>query len=129
LILLFYVRWNDVGSVFNVPFDFIGSFTDVLSYIRLFAVGLASYYIAESFNNMGYMIMHISPYLIVLTILVLLFGHLLNIGLALMGVLVHGIRLNTLEFSNHMELEWSGTVYKPFTRKHKKDFRNITHKH
>jgi V/A-type H+/Na+-transporting ATPase subunit I len=129
LILLFYVQWNNVGSVFNLPFDFIGSFTDVLSYIRLFAVGLASYYIAESFNNMGNMIMHISPYLIVLTIIVLLFGHLLNIGLALMGVLVHGIRLNTLEFSNHMELEWTGSTYKPFTRKHKKEFRNITHKH
>ncbi|MCP4176979.1 MAG: hypothetical protein GY756_04360 [bacterium] len=129
LILLFYIKWNDVGSVFNAPFAFIGSFTDVLSYIRLFAVGLASYYIAESFNNMGNMIMHISPYLIILTIFVLLFGHLLNIGLALMGVLVHGIRLNTLEFSNHMELEWTGTVYKPFTRKHKRDFRNITHKH
>ena len=117
LIIIFYVKWTDVGSVFNLPFNFIGSFSDVLSYIRLFAVGLASYYIASSFNNMGNMVLDLSPYLIIFTIIVLLFGHLLNIALALMGVLVHGIRLNTLEFSNHMELEWTGFVYKPFKKR------------
>ena len=117
LILVFYVQWNDIGSVFNLPFGFIGSFVDVLSYIRLFAVGLATYYIASSFNNMGAMLLEISPWLIVGTIIVLLFGHILNILLALMGVLVHGIRLNTLEFSNHMELEWLGHVYNPFKKR------------
>ena len=116
LILVFYVQWNDIGSVFNLPFGFIGSFVDVLSYIRLFAVGLATYYIASSFNDMGVMLLDISPWLIVGTIIVLLFGHILNILLALMGVLVHGIRLNTLEFSNHMELEWLGHVYNPFKK-------------
>ncbi len=118
-VLGFGVNWKDLGEVMNLPFNFINSFVDVLSYIRLFAVGLASYYIAESFNNMGKMVYDISPWLIPAVILVLLFGHLLNIALAFMGVLVHGIRLNTLEFSNHMTLTWSGKIYNPLKRKEK----------
>ena len=44
------------SAALNLPFSLIGSFTDVLSYIRLFAVGLASAYIAEKFNAMGVML-------------------------------------------------------------------------
>ncbi|MCF7790643.1 MAG: hypothetical protein K9L78_03090 [Victivallales bacterium] len=116
LIILFYIQWNDAGSIFNTPFDFIGSFVDLLSYIRLFAVGLATLYIAMSFNNMGKMVYELSPWFLVFAMLIIALGHLLNIALAFMGVLVHGIRLNTLEFSNHMELEWSGFFYNPFKR-------------
>ena len=115
LVTLFSVNWKDIGDIMNFPFGLIGGFVDVLSYIRLFAVGLSTYYIADSFNNMGLMVYKISPYLIFATIVIILFGHILNILLACMGVLVHGIRLNTLEFSNHMELEWSGFVFKPFS--------------
>ncbi len=113
LILVFGVRWREVGDVLNLPFTFIGSFVDVLSYIRLFAVGLSSLYIAQSFNQMGGMVFELSPWLFPGTAVVILFGHLLNIALGFMGVLVHGIRLNTLEFSNHMELTWSGKRYHP----------------
>jgi V/A-type H+-transporting ATPase subunit I len=49
--------------------------------------------------------------------LVLFFGHTLNILLAAMGVLVHGVRLNTLEFAGHMGLRWSGHRYAPFGSK------------
>jgi len=113
LILTCGVDWKNIGDVLNIPFDFIGSFVDVLSYIRLFAVGLSSYYIAESFNGMGKQVYDISPWLAVVATLVIVFGHLLNIALGFMGVLVHGIRLNTLEFSNHMGLSWSGKKFKP----------------
>ncbi len=118
-----FIKTKDIGSVLNFPFGLIGSFVDVLSYIRLFAVGLSSYYIAKSFNDMGLMILPEKGFsvLIIATIFIILFGHILNIILALMGVLVHGIRLNTLEFSNHMELEWSGTVFKPFKKLINKD--------
>jgi V/A-type H+/Na+-transporting ATPase subunit I len=116
LIMAFYVQWKDAGSIFNTPFAFIGSFVDILSYIRLFAVGLATLYIAVSFNNMSAMVYQISPWLSIFALLIIALGHLLNIALAFMGVLVHGIRLNTLEFSNHMELEWAGFFYKPFKR-------------
>ncbi len=119
LTVLFSINWKEVGDILNFPFGIIGSFVDVLSYIRLFAVGLSTYYIADSFNDMGMMLLDGKDgfsILIVATVLIILFGHVLNIILAFMGVLVHGIRLNTLEFSNHMELEWTGTVFKPFKK-------------
>jgi len=52
--------------------------------------------------------------------LVLLAGHTLNILLAAMGVLVHGIRLNTLEFAGHLGLQWTGIRFSPFARKARK---------
>jgi len=44
-------------------------------------------------------------------------AHTLNILLCVMGVLVHGIRLNTLEFSNHKGISWSGAPYRPFAKR------------
>ena len=46
--------------------------------------------------------------------LILFLGHALNILLALMAVIVHGVRLNMLEFSGHLDMEWSGIKYEPF---------------
>ena len=43
-------------------------------------------------------------------------AHTLNVLLSVMGVLVHGIRLNTLEFSNHKGISWSGSAYRPFAK-------------
>ena len=114
------------AQLLNLPFDMIGSFTDVLSYIRLFAVGLSGMYIAEKFNEMGLMVMHsledkcvIAGF--VLLILVAVAGHVLNLALGFLGVLVHAVRLNTLEFSNHMGLQWSGFKFKPFSAKQNND--------
>ncbi|MBR6372437.1 MAG: hypothetical protein IKS20_04585 [Victivallales bacterium] len=115
LILAFDINWKDMGTVIYMPFSFINSFVDVLSYIRLFAVGLSSVYIANSFNSMAMSVSEGNPWLIPVSMLVLALGHALNIALACMGVLVHGIRLNTLEFSGHMDLSWTGKPYKPFS--------------
>ncbi|NOY75844.1 MAG: hypothetical protein GXP32_08650 [Kiritimatiellaeota bacterium] len=118
----FAVNWKDVGDVCNYPFGLIGTFVDLLSYIRLFAVGLATYYIADSFNNMGMMLLGAwdnawaAPFLLLVAVVVILFGHILNVLLAGLAILVHGIRLNTLEFSNHMSLQWLGRVYAPFKK-------------
>ena len=110
------------AAALNLPFDMIGSFTDVLSYIRLFAVGLSGMYIAQKFNAMGLMVKDaladkcvIAGF--VLLILVAVAGHILNLALGFLGVLVHAVRLNTLEFSNHMGLQWSGFKFKPFSAK------------
>ena len=122
---LFAINWKDVGDIFNFPFGLIGTFVDLLSYIRLFAVGLSSYYIAKSFNDMGLMILGASAntviiaLLVIPAVLVIFAGHIGNVLLAGLAVLVHGIRLNTLEFSNHMALQWLGHVYKPFAKKDK----------
>jgi V/A-type H+-transporting ATPase subunit I len=108
-------------DLLNFPFSLIGSFTDILSYIRLFAVGLAGTCIAVNFNNMGAMLLDgrsgISYFLALLAmILIVLFGHILNIALSFLSVLAHGVRLNTLEFSSHVGMQWSGTKYKPFAK-------------
>lgn len=116
-ILVFGVDWKDMGTVIYLPFSFINCFVDVLSYIRLFAVGLSSLYIAQSFNDMAGQLYSLSPWMIPFLLLVLAGGHVLNIALAGMGVLVHGIRLNTLEFSGHMDLSWSGKPYRPLRKR------------
>ncbi len=110
------VDWKDAGSIFGFPFGIIGSFVDVLSYIRLFAVGMAGYYLAVCFNDMAKPMFE-NPYTIVFGVIVLLIGHLLNLALASMSVLVHGVRLNTLEFSSHLGLRWAGVVFSPFRKK------------
>ena len=114
LVVLFGVNWKKVTDVFQFPFGIINSLTDVLSYIRLFAVGMAGACIAGAFNGMARDLAKISPWLVIGAVIVLLFGHGLNIGLNLLSVLAHGVRLNTLEFSNHTGLTWSGFAFKPF---------------
>ena len=108
----------------NLPFSLVGSFVDVLSYIRLFAVGLAGAFISEKFNGMGADLMHSMPDALqvlgaILLILVAVIGNLLNIALGFLSVLVHAIRLNTLEFSNHIEMQWAGFKFRPFKKDNK----------
>jgi len=91
----------------------INNFTDVVSYIRLFAVGLAGVAVADAFNKMasGVGFKGIIPGL--LSSFILLAGHGLNVLLGPMSVLVHGVRLNVLEFCTHLDIKWSGFPYKP----------------
>ena len=119
LVMLCGVNWKNAADIFQFPFDIIGSFTDVLSYIRLFAVGLAGACIAGSFNGMAFDLSSVSAWLIPAGVLVALVGHALNIALALLSVLVHAVRLNTLEFSNHSGLSWSGQGFNPFKKSDK----------
>lgn len=122
LIAICEVDWRDAGSIFGFPSNIINSFVDLLSYIRLFAVGMASYYLAFSFNMMAENVMKTGLIGIVAGLVILFLGHSLNIALAILSVLVHGVRLNTLEFSNHVGLQWAGFAYKPFAEK--KDIEN-----
>ena len=102
-----------------LPLNLVGSFVDVISYIRLYAVGTASFAIASTFNIM------LAPMFDgwlsgLLGALLLFLAHTVNIVLAVMGVMVHGIRLNTLEFASHLGLQWSGIPYRPWRRKRPK---------
>lgn len=90
------------------PLDLVANFVDVVSYVRLFAVGCAGTAVAMAFNSIA------SEMGGPASVLVLILGHSLNLVLCVMGVLVHGIRLNTLEFSKHIGLEWGGMKYNPF---------------
>jgi len=101
-------------SIAGLPLKLINSFADTLSYLRLFAVGYASVMVAASFNEMALAVGFHSVVRSFGSALILLFGHSLNIILGFMSVLVHGIRLNMLEFSSHLGMEWSGKQYQPF---------------
>lgn len=103
-------------SIANLPLSLISGFSDIVSYVRLFAVGMATAAVAASFNNMilpeGMTGMGIVN--LIMAAIALLLGHGLNIALALMAVMVHGIRLNMLEFAGHLGVQFSGEAYKPF---------------
>jgi V/A-type H+-transporting ATPase subunit I len=77
--------------------------------------------IAQAFNEMA--IMKGLPIVVtgLIAALILFAGHGLNILLAGMGILVHGIRLNTLEFSGHIGVEWKGHEYAPFKENKEKE--------
>jgi V/A-type H+-transporting ATPase subunit I len=101
--------------------NIINTFTDVVSYIRLFAFGLAGVAVADAFNtkalNFGFNTISSG----VIAVLILVIGHFFNIILGILAVAVHGLRLNVLEFSNHLGLEWSGFSYQPFKKILKQD--------
>lgn len=100
------------ANTFSSFLDTISAFSNIISYIRLFAVGMASLAIAQSFNSMA------SPMLkgfaLPAGILILVIGHGLNLVMAILSVVVHGVRLNLLEFSGQLGMEWSGVNYNPF---------------
>ncbi len=100
-----------------LPLSFISNFVDIVSYVRLFAVSMASLAVARSFNDMAMNIGFDGFWVGLITALILFLGHTLNIVLCALGVLVHGVRLNTLEFSLHKEMQWSGLPYQPFKRR------------
>jgi len=91
-------------------------FGDIVSYIRLFAVGLAGVAVADSFNQMAMSVGFASPGAAIGALLILGSGHLLNMVLSLFAILVHGIRLNVLEFSSHLGMEWTGMPYNPLRK-------------
>lgn len=101
----------------SLPLNVIGAFSDVVSYLRLFAVGYASVVLASTFNNMAIGDGISGVVSGIIAAFILFFGHLLNILLGMMAVVVHGIRLNMLEFSGHLGMQWSGKKYEPFREK------------
>jgi V/A-type H+-transporting ATPase subunit I len=92
----------------SFPLSALGTFSDIMSYVRLMAVGLAGSVLAASFNDLA------QKAGLVLLVPILVFGHLLNFGLCLIALFAHGVRLNVLEFSNNFGLQWSGYPYQPF---------------
>jgi V/A-type H+-transporting ATPase subunit I len=99
-------------NIISVVLGITNVFSDIMSYIRLWAVGLAGASIATTVNTMAGPLL--GNFLIFAGIILLVFGHGLNLILNVLSVLVHGVRLNTLEFSGHIGLTWSGTAYRPF---------------
>jgi V/A-type H+-transporting ATPase subunit I len=93
------------------------AFGDALSYLRLFALGLASASLANTFNSMAGQVKSALPGIgILFALLIALFGHTLNFVLSLASGFIHGLRLNFIEF-----FRWSiseeGYPFKAFERK------------
>ena len=92
-------------------------FGDVLSYLRLFALGLASASLAITFNDLARQVAAEVPGLgLLFAILILLVGHVLNLLLSVMSGVVHGLRLNFIEFYN-WALLGEGYPFRPFRKK------------
>ncbi|GHV88740.1 V-type ATP synthase subunit I [Spirochaetia bacterium] len=103
-------------NIISVILGIANVFSDIMSYIRLWAVGLAGGAIASTVDAMaGPMLGHFIFF--IFGVVLLVFGHGLNLVLNVLSVLVHGVRLNTLEFSGHAGLAWSGSAYKPFAKR------------
>ena len=105
-----------------LPLNIMSALGDIISYVRLFAVGLASVKVAENFNAMATGLVAgaedwwVRALMSVAMVLILVVGHALNLAMAALSVLVHAVRLNTLEFSNHKGVTWSGYAFKPFKK-------------
>lgn len=103
-------------NIISVLLGVVNVFSDIVSYIRLWAVGLAGAAISNTVNTLaGPILGH--AILFLAAILLLGFGHGLNMILNLLSVIVHGVRLNTLEFSQHLGVSWSGKKYQPFSER------------
>ena len=104
-------------DTYNMATGILG---DVLSYIRLYALGLAGGMLGAAFNNLGLMIMGGSvegatwqwlPF-----VLILILGHVLNLAMSALGAFVHPLRLSFVEYFKNAGYEGKGTLYKPFSK-------------
>jgi V/A-type H+-transporting ATPase subunit I len=91
-----------------------GVFGDILSYIRLFALGISSSILGFVFNQISLQLLSV-PYVgWLLFAVLLLFGHSLNLAIATLGSFVHPMRLTFVEFYKNAGFKGGGIVYKPF---------------
>lgn len=94
-----------------------GLLGDVLSYIRLFALGLAGGMLGKAFNELGLMILGDNatwqwlPF-----ILIIILGHVLNLAMSCLGAFVHPLRLTFVEYFKNAGYEGKGVAYKPLKK-------------
>lgn len=121
LIFLFTYKKHElkanVVSLCMTPLNVVSSMGDIISYVRLFAVSLAAVKIAGTFDTMAASLAMPLFVKIPCMLLILLLGHALNFAMSALSILVHAVRLNTLEFSTAKGISWSGAEYAPFGAK------------
>lgn len=101
-------------DTYNMATGILG---DVLSYIRLYALGLAGGMLGAAFNSLGLMVLGDTPSVLtwVFFILILIVGHLLNLCMSALGAFVHPLRLSFVEYFKNSGYEGKGHLYKPFS--------------
>ena len=100
-------------DTYNMATGILG---DVLSYIRLYALGLAGGMLGGAFNNLGLMILGDQPGIVswIGFVFILLLGHLLNLAMSALGAFVHPLRLTFVEYFKNAGYEGKGEKYAPF---------------
>ncbi len=124
LILFFSVPYKPFASIGSGLYSFYemgtGIVGDLISYVRLFAIGLAGTIIAQVFNELAVGLSGNIPVVSFIVMVVILFiGHGLNIFISILGAIVHPIRLTFVEFYKNAEFEGGGRLFTPFKRKNK----------
>lgn len=130
-----WIAWAGVGIIllFNDPdagffgrlgkgvwelYGITGFFGDLLSYIRLFALGTSGAILGFVINDISLRVLHGVPVLgPVLFVLLLVVGHSTNLALSVLGSFVHPLRLTFVEFYKNAGFEGGGKAYKPFEKK------------
>ena len=100
-------------DTYNMATGILG---DVLSYIRLFALGLAGGMLGAAFNDLGKMVLGDGGVNWVFFILILLVGHVLNLLMSCLGAFVHPLRLNFVEYFKNSGYEGKGKAYNPLKK-------------
>lgn len=90
-----------------------GLLGDVLSYLRLYALGLAGAKLGEAFNAIGVQALGDGGVNWIWFILIVVIGHVLNVAMCVLGAFVHPLRLNFLEFFKNSGYEGTGRKYNP----------------
>ncbi|RAV59433.1 hypothetical protein DIU36_06285 [Mucilaginibacter rubeus] len=106
--------FKGIGSGIWELFGITGLMGDVLSYIRLFALGVSSAILGLVINSIAWQIEKVSYIGPVLFLIVLIFGHTLNLFVASLGAFVHTMRLTFVEFYKNAGFTGGGNPYKPF---------------
>ena len=106
---------SGLWDTYNMASGLLG---DVLSYLRLYALGLAGSMLGMAFNSIGSMILGDgSKWLLWIPfLLIVIVGHTLNIAMCVLGALVHPLRLNFLEFFKNSGYEAAGRNYHPLKK-------------
>ena len=96
-----------------------GLLGDVLSYLRLYALGLAGGMLGKAFNDIAAMTVGDGGFGVgwIAFALIFLVGHALNLAMCCLGAFVHPLRLNFLEFFKNSGYEGKGRMYRPITNK------------
>ena len=101
---------SGLWDTYNTATGLLG---DVLSYLRLYALGLAGAKLGEAFNAIGVQALGDGGVNWVFFILIVVVGHVLNVAMCVLGAFVHPLRLNFLEFFKNSGYEGSGRRYNP----------------
>ena len=99
-------------DTYNMATGILG---DVLSYLRLFALGLAGGMLGQAFNNLAISVKGDSPVTWIPFVLILVIGHVMNIMLSGLGAFVHPMRLTFMEYFKNAGYEGKGAAYNPLT--------------